>query len=56
MEVVSKEVSADIAPVSVIDPKEGTLGPDSALIDFLLGLHYVQDNGDPIFIIVPRKT
>jgi hypothetical protein len=53
MEVVSEKISASGSSMTIIDPKETALGP--IFILSLLGLQDVQDNGDPILVIVPHE-
>lgn len=53
VEVVSKEVCANIAPMPVVHTEERALRPRSPIENFLLRLHNVQNDGNSILVIVP---
>ena len=52
VQVVAKEVSADVPPVPVIDTEEGALGPFCTAVLLRLGLHYVEYDGNSVLVVV----
>jgi len=56
VEVVPEELCALAAAMAIIDPEEGALGPAVLLHVLAFGLHYVQNDGHPILIIVPNDA
>ena len=51
MQVVAEEIGAGIASVTIIHSEEGALGPN-AFKGLLFGLHYVQDYGHTVLVVV----
>ena len=56
MQVVSKEVSAYMPTMTIVNAKEWAFGPLAAWKLLRLWLHNVQDYGDAIFIVVANYT
>ena len=56
MKVISKEVSAHIAAMAVVNSEKAALGPLLASILLRLWLHDIEDNGDSVFIVVPHDS
>lgn len=56
MEVVSEEVSTDVAAMTIIDAEEGALRPFCPRELLRLRFHNVQDDRYSIFIVVTNDT
>jgi len=54
MEVVSEEVSAGVAPVTVEDREKGALGPAVTLL--LDGFLHVEHYRDAVLVVVPDDS
>ena len=54
VEVVTEEVSAYIAPMSIINPEEGAFRP-LPIVFFRLWLHNIQNYRNSVFIIIPTR-
>lgn len=53
MQVVSEELGALIASMTIVDPEEGAFGPILHFSFLALWLHDVQYDRHPVFIVVP---
>jgi len=55
VQVVSEVLRAFRAPVPIIDPEIGAFGPVTEVF-LALGLHDVEDDGDPVFVVVANDA
>jgi hypothetical protein len=56
VEIVPKEVSTDGPSMSIIDTEKRALGPLLAFKVLRFRLHNVQNNGNPVLIIISHDT
>ena len=52
MQVISQVISTGRASVPVEYAEEADLRPVHVKVGFVLGLEYVQDDGDAVFVVV----
>ena len=53
VQVVTEELGALVAAMTIVDAKEGALRPVVNLALLALGLHDVQDYGHAVLVVVP---
>ena len=56
MEVVSKEISANMSSMAIIDAKEGAFWPLTTSELLRLWFHYIQDNGNSVFVVISNDA
>ncbi len=56
VEIISEEISTNMATMSIIDPKKGALGPLRAMKLLRFWFHDIQNDRDTIFVIVAHDT
>ena len=55
MKVVTKEICAHASTMAVIYSKEAALGPICIRVFFVFRLHYIQDDGYSILVVVSKS-
>jgi hypothetical protein len=53
VQVVTEELGALVAAMTIVDAKEGALRPVVNLALLALGLHDIQDYGHSVLVVVP---
>lgn len=56
MQIVTQEVSTDLASVSVIDSKKTTVRPGRVRNFAILRLHYIENDGYAVLVIIPTNS